>query len=196
MNRKAMLILSALALLAASCASNRPAQFYTLNPAAAQTAAAPADCAVSVGPVFVPAAVDRPQIVLQTGPNQVFIAEFDRWAAPLKEDIPRVVAHNLASLLGTSQVTVFPQSTALEASYRVVIDILQMESVSGKEIILDARWTVSSPKDGRALNNRMRIAEPARGGGYAELVAAHSRAFAQLSGRIADTIREMERQKQ
>jgi uncharacterized lipoprotein YmbA len=42
----------------------------------------------------------------------------------------------------------------------------------------------------------MRIAELARGGGYAELVAAHSRAFAQLSGRIADTIREMERQKQ
>jgi len=196
MNRTAMLIFSALALLAAGCASNRPAQFYTLSPAATQTVAAPAECAVSVGPVSVPAAVDRPQIVLQTGPNQVFIAEFDRWAAPLKEDIPRVVAYNLASLLGTSQVTVFPQLTASEVSYRVVIDILQLESVSDKEAILDARWTVSSPKDGRSLSNRMKIAEPARGGGYAELVAAHSRAIAQLSGRIADTIREMERQKQ
>ncbi|MDD4242643.1 MAG: PqiC family protein [Smithellaceae bacterium] len=195
MNRTVMLILSALALLAASCASNRPTQFYTLSPMVTKTAAAPAECAVSVGPVFVPAALDRPQIVLQTGPNQVFIAEFDRWAAPLKEDIPRVVAHNLASLLGTSQVTVFPQLAASEASYRVVIDILQLESVSGKEALLDARWTVSSPKDGRSLSNRMRIAEPARGGGYAELVAAHSRAFAQLSGRIADTIREMEMQK-
>lgn len=196
MNRTAMLILSAFALLAAGCASNRPTQFYTLSPAATRTAATPAECAISVGPVSVPAAVDRPQIVLQTGPNQVFIAEFDRWAAPLKEDIPRVVAHNLASLLGTSQVTVFPPLTASEVSYRVVIDILQLETVSDKEAILDARWTVSSPKDGRSLNNRLKIAEPARGGGYAELVAAHSRAIAQLSGRIAETIREMEKQKQ
>jgi len=187
-------MLCLLAIVLAGCASARPTQFYTLSPSAAQTAAT-ANYSISVGPVSVPAVVDRSQIVLQMGPNQVFISEFDRWAAPLKQDIARMVAENLASMLGASQSTVFPQLTTAEVSYRVVIDILRFESVPDQAAILDARWTVSSRKNGRSVSNRTKITEPAKGGGYAELVAAHSRALAGLSGKIAETIREIEGQK-
>jgi uncharacterized lipoprotein YmbA len=55
---------------------------------------------VGVGPVTVPAAVDRPQIVLRVDANRVALQEQSRWAEPLKESIPRVVASNLAVLLG------------------------------------------------------------------------------------------------
>jgi len=187
-------MLCLLAIVLAGCASARPTQFYTLSPSASQTAAT-ASYSISVGPVSVPAVVDRSQIVLQMGPNQVFISEFDRWAAPLKQDIARMVAENLASMLGASQSTVFPQLTTAEVSYRVVIDILRFESVPDQAAILDARWTVSSRKNGRSVSNRAKITEPVQGGGYAELVAAHSRALAGLSGKIAETIREIEGQK-
>jgi uncharacterized lipoprotein YmbA len=45
--------------------------------------------------VAIPAAVDRPQFVIQKGPNQVAIDEFNRWAAPLAASIGRTVAENL-----------------------------------------------------------------------------------------------------
>lgn len=186
------LIFCLAAAILAGCASTSSTQFYTLSPSAAQPAAQASVWAVSVGPVSVPAAVDRPQIVLQNGPNQVFIAEFDRWAAPLRQDIARIVAENLAGMLGASQSTVFPQLTADEASHRVIIDILRFDSQLNQSAILDARWTVTATAAGKTQNGRMKITEPVRGGGYAEIVAAHSRALEKLSVAIAGTIRAME----
>ena len=82
--------LFALVVAGAGCASPR-SNFYTLN-SAAKPVATRADTSVSVGPVSVPAAVDRPQIVMRLGPNRVAIDEFHRWASPLPDAIARVVA--------------------------------------------------------------------------------------------------------
>ena len=68
-------------------------------------AATSSNLSVVVGPVSVPAVVDRPQIVVNTGPNQVRLEEFNRWASPLQNNIARVVADNLVAMLGTPRVT-------------------------------------------------------------------------------------------
>ena len=59
-----------------------------------------------------PAVVDRPQIVVRTGPNEVWLDEFNRWASPLEDNLGRVIAENLVAMLGTPHVTVFPQTEA------------------------------------------------------------------------------------
>jgi uncharacterized lipoprotein YmbA len=64
---------------------------YTLS-AGTGPATTSSNISVSVGPVSIPAVVDRPQIVVATGPNQVRLEEFNRWAAPLQNSIARVVA--------------------------------------------------------------------------------------------------------
>lgn len=191
MKRTVYIIFCILAALLTGCATKSP-RFYTLSPAAKQAVTTPATTSISVGPVLIPAAVDRPQIVVRTGPNQVFLNDFERWASPLKEDIARVIADNLVLMLGTPQVTVFPQTASGDASYRVLINIIRFESEPGKEAALDALWKVSSKKEGESYSNRTTIAEPVQGGGYAELVAAHSRALGRLSSEIADQIRKME----
>jgi len=192
MNRLATIIISsAVAAIIAGCASS-PSRFYTLSPTAAPASVPPADYAVSVGPVSVPAAVDRLQIVVRTGPNQVNIEEFDRWASPLKVDIARVVAGNLIVMLGTPQVTVFPTSSAADASYRVVIDVLRFESEPDRAATLDALWTISAAKGGQVRRSRTTLIEPTQGAGYSALVAAHSRALGRLSLEISAAILEME----
>ena len=55
--------------LAAGCASSPVSRFYTLS-AAAAPAATSSQLSVVVGPVSVPAVVDRPQIVVTTGPTR------------------------------------------------------------------------------------------------------------------------------
>ena len=105
--------LCALILFVTGCAST-PVRYYTLS-AATESAASSSDLSVVVGPVSVPDEVDRPQLVVRTGPNQVQVDEFNLWAAPLQSNISRVVAQNLATLLGTPHVTLFPQTVSADA---------------------------------------------------------------------------------
>jgi uncharacterized protein len=188
------IILCALAGWLAGCASTQQSHFYTLSPAVnSSVAAAAANYSVSVGPVTVPAAVDRPQIVVRVGPNQVDIDEFNRWASPLQSDIARVVAENLALMLGTPEVTVFPQTTAAGSSYRVVISVLRFDSVPGGAATLDAVWTVRQAKVDQSRTGRTTLSVPTQGCGYAPLVAAHSIALERLSGDVAQAVRTLEK---
>lgn len=179
-------LLFALVVAGAGCASPR-SSFYTLN-STGKPATSGADYSVSVGPVSVPAAVDRPQIVVRLAPNQVAIDEFHRWASPLPDAIARVVAENLAAMLGTPHVTVFSRPSASGARYRVLIDVLRFESAPGEAATLDAVWTVRSTKDGTTRSGRTTVREPVPDRGYATLAAAHSRALGRMCADIAGAI--------
>jgi uncharacterized protein len=186
-------ILCALAGWLTGCASTPQSHFYTLSPVTKPAAVAAGNYSISVGPVTVPATVDRPQIVVRVGPNQVDIDEFNRWASPLQSDIARVVAENLVLMLGTPDVTVFPQRTAAGSSYRVVIGVLRFDSLPGKEATLDAVWTVRRTKGDQSRTGRTTLSVPTQGSGYAPLVAAHSLALEKLSGDIAGAISALEK---
>ncbi len=75
----------------AGCATSSPSRFYKLSPMPVPADMPQANYSVTVGPVSVPAVVDRPQIIMRSGPHQVSIDEFHRWASPLKNDIARVI---------------------------------------------------------------------------------------------------------
>jgi uncharacterized protein len=187
----AIAIPCAFLILVAGCAS--PAsRFYTLS-AASTPATTSSDLSVTLGPVSVPAAVDRPQIVVRTGPNQVRIDEFNRWAAPLQNGIARVVAENLVALLGTPSVTVSPLTLSEGADYRVALEVQRFESAPGEAATLDAVWTVSRTRDGKAQTGRTTVREPSADKGFDALAAAHSRAIARLSQDIAAAVRELAR---
>jgi len=189
----------ALCALTAGCASP-PSRFYTLSstlasgppsllPALPRSPSQSGGLSVAVGPVSIPAQVDRPEIVVSAGPNQVRLDEFNRWAAPLADNIARAVAANLSVLLGTPRVTLFPQTSGADAAYRVSIEVQGFESAPGEAATLDAVWSLRRTQDGRSETGRTRVREPAAGAGYDALAAAHSRALAALSRDIADALR-------
>jgi hypothetical protein len=188
-------IASALVILVTGCAS-KPSRFYTLSatpaPSSPPPAAAASNLSVAVGPVSIPAAVDRPQIVATIGPNQVRLDEFNRWDAPLQNTIARVVAENLVARLGTPRVALSPQTLSANADYRVAIEVQRFESAPGEVATLDAVWTVSRVKDGKAQTGRTTARETTPEKSYEALAAAHSRAVARLSQDIADAVRALE----
>jgi uncharacterized protein len=176
--------------LAAGCAS--PAsRFYTLS-AANAPAATSSNLSMVVGPVSVPAVVDRPQIVVTTGPNQVRLEDFNRWASPLQNNISRVVAENLVAILGTPRVILFSQTLGGDVDYRAAIEVQRFESAPGEAATLDAVWTVSRTKDGKSQTGRTTVREAASDKGYDALAAAHSRGLARLSQDIANAVRALE----
>src|SRR2546425_2373602 len=193
----ALTMLSSLAALAAGCGSSPPSRFYTLNgtaiPAAASSnGAASSNFSVAIGPVSIPGAVDRPQMVVSAGASQVELDEFNRWAAPLQNNISRVVAENLVALLGASRVTLFPQLLSADADFRVAIEVQRFESTPGESALLDAVWTVRRAKDGKSDTGRTTVRETVREKSYDVLVTAHSRAMGRLSQDIAAAVRALD----
>jgi uncharacterized lipoprotein YmbA len=173
----------------AACASNN-ARFYTLDSTATEEAAPAATYAVAVGPVSVPASVDRPQFVVQVAPNRVVLDEFNRWAAPLDDSIARAVAGNLAVLLGTPRVVTAPLPPGFVPAYRVAINVQRFESVQGEGVTVEALWSVQRSGSGSARSGLTVAHEPLEGDRFDAFPAAHSRAFAKVSSDIAAAIRE------
>jgi uncharacterized lipoprotein YmbA len=187
--------LCAVAALAAGC-STTPSSFYTLShsaPATATSTGPSSQVAVLVGPVSIPAIVDQPEMVISTGPNQVSIDEFHRWASPLAGDITRVVAENLVTMLGTPRVSQFQQALNAPADYRVIIEVQGFVSEPGDAATLNAFWIVRRTKDGKTETGRTVLREPTADKSYDALVAAHSRALARMSQDIADAVRALDR---
>jgi uncharacterized protein len=180
----------AAALLAAAC-SSAPSHFYTLDPTAIDAGGPAVRRAILVGPVSVPAAVDRPELVVQIAPNRVDIDEFNRWAGPLGDAIARTVAADLVTLLGTPDVVSGPLASFVP-DYRVTIDVQRFESLPGRAIRLDAVWVVRPTAGGRVRSGRTTTSEALASPDYAAIAAAHSRALATLSADVAAAIRTAE----
>ncbi|MCM3900683.1 MAG: PqiC family protein [Pyrinomonadaceae bacterium] len=176
------------------CGSSRET-YYTLSAGAGGTGAIVASgesaYSVAVGPITLPEVVDRPQFVLRAGPNEVSIVELHRWAGPLKSEIPRVIADNLAADLNVKRVAAYPQSAGENANYRVLVDIQRFDSTMGESVTIDALWTVKRTSDGVLQTGRSTARESGSGGTYDAMVAAHSRALASISREIAEAIRSL-----
>ncbi len=182
-----LIVVGLAAAFAAGCKSPS-SQFYTLTATAKNDGTSTAAYAVAVGPVSIPAEVDRPQFTVQVAPNRVAIDEFNRWAEPLKDNIARAVAGDLAALLGTPRVVAVPLAS-LHPAYSVSLDIQRFESVPGKSVQIDAVWVIRKTADNTSLSGRTMAQEPVADGGFDSLAAAHSRALAKVSADIAAAIR-------
>jgi len=185
--RIAHLLWLACAVAAAGCGASPPSRFYTLDAMAPAADPSAARYAVIVGPVTVPASVDRPELVVQVAPNQVALDEFNRWAAPLGDSIARTVAGNLARLLGSSDVATAPLAN-FKPAYRVTISVQRFESTPGQAALLEAVWVVHQSASGTSHAGSTLAREAVQGDGYDALAAAHSRALATLSADIAAAI--------
>ena len=172
----------------AACSTPPKTSFYTLSPAASAPARAGAGVpyGVAIGPVGIPESLDRPQMVVRAGANQVAIAEYERWAGPLKNEIALAIAENLRPLLGGASVSTYPQG--MDADVTVSVDVQRFESALGEAATVDVLWQVR-PVKGAPRSGRSQVREAANGAGYDAVAAAHGRALAAVSRDIAAAIR-------
>jgi len=175
------------AVVLAGCSSTPKTNFYTLSSVAAPAGAdAKVPYSVAIGPVGIPESIDRPQLVIRTGANQVAIAEFERWAGPLKNEIALAIAENLRLQLGGASVVTYPQGA--QADVNVSVDVQRFESALGEAATVEVLWQVRTAK-GAPRSGRLMVRETANGAGYDAVVAAHGRALAAASRDIAAAIR-------
>jgi uncharacterized lipoprotein YmbA len=186
------------AALANGCASSPQASFYTLSPERVQeqtetgTPAPATTWAIVMGTVTIPEINDRPQFVLRVDPNRITLDEFSRWADPLKSQIRRVIAADLALQFPGALVSGYPQSVDPKLTYLVSVDVQSFESAP-EAASVSVLWSVKPPKEGAPVSGRTVVSEPTGAQGNDALVAAHSRAMAAVSAAIATAIRSTRR---
>jgi uncharacterized lipoprotein YmbA len=193
------LILGALTLLGAAaglgCRSSPATRHHVLNPViempSAGTARAATPRVVGVGPVRVPAYLDRPQMVMRATRDDIEVREFDQWGEPLRDGIARVVAVNLARLSPESLVVVFPWRSTETVRYHIVLEVAQMDGAAGGNVTVDARWRVLDASGQQVAARAAHLSEPA-GPGAGTTASAMSRALGTLSRDIADTLRAID----
>lgn len=92
---------------------------------------------ITLTDVTIPDMLDRPQIVLISGPNSVDVREFDRWAEPLGSMIRRSLAADLAGRLGPAGV--LPPGVPVDA--RIFVSVDRLEADAQGSVTLAGTWT-------------------------------------------------------
>jgi uncharacterized lipoprotein YmbA len=130
----------------AACSASPEVRYYTLSaaPVASNAAASSGRAFYSIDAVAIPALLDRPQIVMRTGHNGADVLEDDRWIAPLPDLLRRVLAADLSARLGAGAV-IEPGLPSGPSIRRIAISILEFDSRSDGQSVLDASWTISEP---------------------------------------------------
>ena len=191
---RAFAVASVLVALGACAVSSPRTEFYTLDaeaPAGRGATSAARDepaVKVSVWQVSVPEIVDRSELVLRTAPNRVEISDFHRWAEPLRLGIARVLADDLALRLGSGFMVVVGQPAGIQPDVRVSFDVQKFEAVPGEGVTVEALWNIR-PARGEPRNGRSMVAERGPSRDYAALVAAYSRALAQVAREVSAAVR-------
>lgn len=179
-------------------ASQQP-KYYVLNSLYAsakpvQPTAELANVSIGVGPVRFPRHLDRKEIVTRTGDNQVTIDDFALWAGPLSENFNLVMAENLAVLLSTKQVAIFPWRSQYPIHYQVIVHVTRFDGQPGEEALLRVRWVILNESSKEILHkDQSTFKQAAEGPGIKALVAAKSRTLEHFSRAVARAIIELEK---
>jgi uncharacterized lipoprotein YmbA len=148
----------------------------------------PAPVSLGVGPVTLPGYLDRPELVVRVNENEIALSTTDRWAEPLAENLVRTLEDNLSALLPGSTYVDYPWFESRAPEYAVSLDVRRFEADATGAVVLDAAWRVGRG-DSQVGGGQERIEEVASGPDRAAAVAAQSRALAELSRRIAASVR-------
>ena len=201
MNRSvyAALQIAVITLLLAGCGTFSPrpdpSRFFTLSSlpeveqARLKNSTRPEKMFLGIGPIKFPSYLDRQEIVVRTAQNRFEVSEHDRWAEPLQENFSRVLSENLALLLDTDLIIIYPWSPANRPSYHVEIEVLRLEPNSERNGQLFARWSILDSANKKvAVVKESRVTRNAKEKSTDGSVAALSEAVGDLSREIAAAV--------
>jgi uncharacterized lipoprotein YmbA len=174
-----------------------PVNFYMLSPlSATQTVMstdAPEDrIRIGLATVVVAEYLNRNEIVVNLDNTVYQLAEFNRWAEPLSNNLTRVLAENLANLLRSNAIDVFLSSeSSIPFNYQLEVDVLRLDGNLGERAALVAQWALlAAEEDDLILMRRAEYHEPAVDNTYKGLILAQSRTIEKLSHDVAAAVKK------
>ncbi len=155
----------------------------------------PASQLLLVGPVEIPAYLDRPNLVKRQG-NRLVVSESDRWAEPLDRAIERVLAHRIGQKLCAIRAIAFssalPRALDRAGSKKgpdtllLSINCYGFECVEDKRVILEVEWTLARDSGGGVIAQGAKTYQVLLDHkGWTDIITAMERALAHFGNDLA-----------
>jgi len=143
--------------LLSACTATPPTQFYVLEPQF-DVPAVSADgqvkkLIIGIGPISIPALLERKQLVTRDADNNLQIAELQQWAAPLKDNIAEVLAQNLTALQPSQIIRAYPWSAYGSIDYQIIVQISRFDAKPEQSANLEANWAIMDQKTHTVVSN-------------------------------------------
>ena len=169
----------AVSFLLVGCASSPSNGYYTLSVESPCPATVPLAHINGLDrtTVRLPGMLDRPQLVVRSGPQTLDIREFDRWAEPLDQMTNRVLAEDIARC----------QSPAASGKPRYALSVSVdefMADTSGQAYLTGRWWIVEEGDKSRGPGHSFSLRERIDQARAAERAAAMSVLLGRLAGEI------------
>jgi len=169
-----------------ACSTSPKPNLYIIEPMSASAGTQiDNNLSIGIGPVTLPAHLNRKGIVTHDQRYRVNAAEFDRWAEPLDHNITNALAENLSVLIPSDQVMAYPWDSAHNFDFTVQIRVITFGANPNGEVVLSASWTIYDATNAPVELTKTRYVAARRGDDMVALVAAMSQTIEQLSRDIA-----------
>ncbi|HEX2943458.1 MAG TPA: PqiC family protein [Rhodopila sp.] len=182
----------AAALLAVACSrSGPPPNMYVLGNPQTVVTASMSDShmpVIEVAGVRVPGYLDTTEIVTRNG-SQIVPSATGQWAERLSIGVARALAADLATRLPTMLVTTTQPLSP--PARQVLLNVDTMEARPDHQVVMITNWSIMDGTTERTfLSRHSTFATPIQGTGDAAVVAAMTRAVAELADQVANGIRQ------
>lgn len=140
--------------------------------------------------VRLPGALDRDTLQRASGRASLEALTGHRWAAPLRDSVPRLLLHDLRLLRGPGRVWSAPAPPGVAVQRRLQVEVLTLQAAAGKQALrLQASWwlhaTTSGADASPPLPRHIDLDVPLADASVDALAAAHRLALWRLAERIA-----------
>ena len=178
-----------LVILLAGCSTASPPTRYhslvaALPPSGAGAKALPApSLRVQVLPVLMPVQVDVPQLVVRNADDSLAVLEYERWIAPLGDEIRDAVTLRIDQMLAQAN-----PGAAGDHIWRVRIDVQRFDSMLGRAASMQVQWSLRATGGGPSLRCQASY-EQAVGPGVGALAAGHRALVERLGDVIGQALK-------
>lgn len=175
--------------LQACTANSQGTRFYSLVALSPTTQTPQPHLKIGVGPIYLPRALKRPQLVIRKNATELTLAEDHQWVGSLREDVMRVMSENFANTLGTERIEAYPWKQSFRPHYQIRLNIERLDGELGKSVTLKARWRLIKQGNVQQVQP-FQVTIPTQGQQYNDYVRAQSQALAALVHAIQQTIQK------
>jgi uncharacterized lipoprotein YmbA len=145
--------------------------------------------AVLVGPVRLPAYLDRPQMATLENDGEVVLDEFDRWLGGFEENFLRALSLGLAQELGSVRVVGHPSKAPFPIDYQIRLHVDDLIYVAGGGLRVHVRWALVPVREetspGLFVMDEL---IPVNGNSVEDIVRAHEEAVMALVRRMTSEL--------
>jgi uncharacterized lipoprotein YmbA len=143
---------------------------------------------LGISRVSLPGYLDRGEVATRTGTKVTYSAT-ERWAEPLAESVPRLLADDLATALAPSGFAVAPHAAG---DLALVVDVERFELDGNGSCVLDARYALRDVMTDRIVKTGAgRYEERPSGPTGDAAAAALARALDRLAGDVVSGVGEV-----